>query len=69
MMDSVTIENFRCFRERQTVPLAPSPCWSAKTAPAKTSFLAMLRILSELRDGSTSADFKEPPYDLAALMR
>ena len=67
MMDSVTMENFRCFRERQTVPLAPLTLLVGENSTGKTSFLAMLRILSELHDGATSADFKEPPYDLGSF--
>ena len=67
MMDSVTLENFRCFRERQTARLAPLTLLVGENSTGKTSFLAMLRILSELRDGSTSADFKEPPYDLGSF--
>ena len=67
MMDSVTLENFRCFRERQTARLAPLTLLVGENSTGKTSFLAMLRILSELRDGSTSADFKQPPYDLGSF--
>ena len=67
MMDSVTMENFRCFRERQTVPLAPLTLLVGENSTGKTSFLAMLRVLVELERGRTTIDFKEPPYDLGSF--
>lgn len=67
MMDSVTLENFRCFRERQTVRLAPLTLLVGENSTGKTSFLAMLRILAQLQEGETSIDFKEPPYDLGSF--
>ena len=67
MMDSITLENFRCFRERQTARLAPLTLLVGENSTGKTSFLAMLRILAQLERGSTSADFKEPPYDLGSF--
>ena len=67
MMDSVTMENFRCFRERQTVPLAPLTLLVGENSTGKTSFLAMLRILGQLENGSITADFKEHPYDLGSF--
>ncbi len=66
-MDSVTLENFRCFRERQTVRLAPLTLLVGENSTGKTSFLAMLRILAQLQEGETSIDFKEPPYDLGSF--
>ena len=66
-MDSVTFENFRCFRERQTVRLAPLTLLVGENSTGKTSFLAMLRILAQLQEGETSIDFKEPPYDLGSF--
>ncbi len=44
-MDEVTIENFRCFRERQTARLAPLTLLVGDNSTGKTSLLAMLRIL------------------------
>ena len=67
MMDSITLENFRCFRERQTARLAPLTLLVGENSTGKTSFLAMLRILAQLEQGTTSADFKEPPYDLGSF--
>ena len=66
-MDSVTFENFRCFRERQTVRLAPLTLLVGENSTGKTSFLAMLRILAQLEVGETAVDFKQPPYDLGSF--
>ena len=60
-MESVTLENFRCFREKQTVKLAPLTLLVGENSTGKTSFLALLRILSQLGDGETAFDFKAPP--------
>ncbi len=67
MMDSVTLENFRCFRERQTVRLAPLTLLVGENSTGKTSFLAMLRALSTFAYAQRAPDFKEPPYDLGSF--
>ena len=67
VMESVTLENFRCFRERQTVRLAPLTLLVGENSTGKTSFLALLRILSLLCEGETTFDFKAPPYDLGSF--
>lgn len=67
MMDSVTLENFRCFRERQTVRLAPLTLLVGENSTGKTSFLAMLRALATFAYAQRAPDFKEPPYDLGSF--
>lgn len=67
MMDSVTLENFRCFRERQTVPLAPLTLLVGENSTGKTSFLALIRALSELAFDGRAPNFKAPPYDLGSF--
>lgn len=67
MMDSVTMENFRCFRERQTVPLAPLTLLVGENSTGKTSFLALIRALSELAFDGRAPNFKAPPYDLGSF--
>lgn len=67
VMESVTLENFRCFREKQTVKLAPLTLLVGENSTGKTSFLALLRILSQLADGETNFDFKAAPYDLGSF--
>ena len=67
VMESVTLENFRCFRERQTVRLAPLTLLVGENSTGKTSFLALIRVLAQLQLGSVAPDFKEPPYDLGSF--
>ena len=67
MMDSVTLENFRCFRERQTVRLAPLTLLVGENSTGKTSFLALIRALSEFAFQGSPPNFKAPPYDLGSF--
>ena len=66
-MDSVTLKNFRCFRETQTARLAPLTLLVGENSTGKTSFLAMLRILYDLAINFRNPDFKEDPYDLGSF--
>ena len=66
-MDSITLENYRCFREKQTVRLAPLTLLVGENSTGKTSFLALIRALWVLAYGDIVPDFKEPPYDLGAF--
>ena len=65
-MNAVTVENFRCFGERQTARLAPLTLLVGENSTGKTSFLALLRALDDLAHGTTP-DFKRPPYDLGSF--
>lgn len=67
MMDSVTLENFRCFRERQTARLAPLTLLVGENSTGKTSFLALIRALATFAYEQRSPDFKAPPYDLGSF--
>ena len=67
MMDSVTIENFRCFRQRQTGRLAPLTLLVGENSTGKTSFMAMIRALAVLAYDRQIPDFKESPYDLGSF--
>ncbi len=66
IMDSITVENFRCFRDRQTARLAPLTLLVGENSTGKTSFLAMVRVLSELESGYGIPDFTKKPYDLGS---
>lgn len=66
-MESITVENFRCFRERQTARLAPLTLLVGENSTGKTSFLAMIRILFDLASSFRNPDFKEDPYDLGSF--
>ena len=65
-MHTITIENFRCFREKQTARLAPLTLLVGENSTGKTSFLALLRALDDLAH-HTIPNFKRPPYDLGSF--
>ena len=66
-IDSVTLETFRCFREKQTVRLAPLTLLVGENSTGKTSFLALLRAMAELAFVGGTPNFKTPPYDLGSF--
>lgn len=66
-MDSITLKNFRCFREEQTVPLAPLTLLVGENSTGKTSFMAMIRALWDVAYKFQAPDFKEAPYDLGSF--
>ena len=66
-MDSVTVKNFRCFREEQTARLAPLTFLVGENSTGKTSFLALLRALWDVAFRDVVPDFREPPYDLGSF--
>ena len=63
----VTLRDFRCFRERQAVPLAPLTLLVGENSTGKTSFLAAVQAVWDAAHGSGEPDFREPPYDLGAF--
>ena len=66
-MYEVTLENFRCFREKQTARLAPVTLLVGENSTGKTSFLAMIRALHDIAYDFQVPDFKEEPYDLGSF--
>ena len=66
-MYEVTLENFRCFREKQTARLAPVTLLLGENSTGKTSFLALIRALQDVAYGLQAPDFKEEPYDLGSF--
>ena len=66
-MYEVTLENFRCFREKQTARLAPVTLLVGENSTGKTSFLALIRALQDVAYGLQATDFKEEPYDLGSF--
>ena len=63
----ITLRDFRCFRERQAVPLAPLTLLVGENSTGKTSFLAAVQAVWDAAHGSGEPDFREPPYDLGAF--
>ena len=66
VITQLTLENYRCFQHRQQVRLAPLTLLVGENSTGKTSFLAMLRVLSHaIRD--KVPNFREDPYDLGSF--
>ena len=66
-MNKVTLENYRCLRESQSVRLAPLTLLVGDNSTGKTSFLALIRALWDAAFGDRPPDFKESPYDLGSF--
>ncbi len=66
-MNEIRLKNFRCFRDQQTARLAPLTLLVGENSTGKTSFMAMVRILSDMAYGLRNPDFKEDPYDLGSF--
>ena len=63
----ITLRDFRCFRERQTVPLAPLTLLVGENSTGKTSFLAAVRAVWDAGNWFGEPDFRRAPYDLGAF--
>ena len=64
-MDRIIIENVRCFRERQEVPLAPLTFLVGENSTGKSTFLALTRIAWDIATLG-QANFNEEPFLLGA---
>ena len=63
----ITLQDFRCFHERQTAPLAPLTLLVGENSTGKTSFLAAVRAVWDAAHCIGEPDFRQPPYDLGAF--
>ena len=66
-MDRITLENYRCFREKQSARLAPLTLLVGNNSTGKTSFLALIRALWDVAFRERVPDFREDPYDLGTF--
>ena len=66
-MDEITLENYRCFRGKQIVRLAPLTLLVGENSTGKTSFMAMIRALWGIAHSHRIPDFNEEPYDLGSF--
>ena len=66
-MDQITLKNYRCFRDKQTIRLAPLTLLVGENSTGKTSFMAMIRALWDIAYRHQVPDFKEDPYDLGSF--
>ena len=67
IMDSITLENFRCFHEKQTAQLAPLTLLVGENSTGKTSLMAMIRILWDAIHNRKGYNFNEEPFDLGTF--
>ena len=65
-MEKITLKNYRCFREEQTVRLAPLTLLVGENSSGKTSFMALIRALWDMAYQQLP-NFKEDPYDLGSF--
>ena len=66
-MNSVTIENYRCFGDQQTVPLAPLTLLVGPNSTGKTSFMALIRAMWDVAFRNAVPNFMEEPYNLGSF--
>ena len=66
-MNKITLENFRCFREKQEARLAPLTLLVGENSTGKTSFMALIRALWDVAFDEKIPNFKEEPYDLGSF--
>lgn len=65
-MKSLIIENVRCFAEEVVAPLAPLTLLVGENSTGKSTFLAAVRIASQLARRNFAPDFNEEPFLLGA---
>lgn len=65
-MNRIALENYRCFRNHQSVRLAPLTLLVGDNSTGKSSFLAMIRVLWDTAAEFKMPEFKEEPYDLGS---
>ena len=64
-MDTLILEDFRCFPDRREVPIRPLTLLVGENSTGKTSFLAAVRAAHDARS-STLPDFNENPFQLGS---
>ena len=67
VMDSIRLKNYRCFRDEWDVPLTPLTLLVGENGAGKTSFMAMMRILSDISASSATPDFNLELCDLGSF--
>ena len=66
-MNALTLHNFRCFGEPGTVPLRPLTLLIGENSTGKTSFLAAVRLASEISNSRWRINFNEAPFKLGSF--
>ncbi|MBI4699889.1 MAG: AAA family ATPase [Deltaproteobacteria bacterium] len=65
-MYELIVENIRCFRDLQRVPLRPLTLLVGENSTGKSTMLALIRAAWHLAQGPAGPDFNESPYLLGA---
>lgn len=65
-MDTLIIENFRCFRGRHEAPIRPLTLLVGENSTGKTTFLAGVKAALSLQSAQLP-DFNEPPFQLGSF--
>lgn len=66
-INKLSLSDFRCFRQKQTVHLAPLTLLVGENSTGKTSLLALIHVLWDVAFHDRFPDFKKPPYDLGSF--
>ena len=66
-MNEIMLKDYRCFHDEQTARLAPLTLLVGDNSTGKTSFMAMVRMLSDVAFHTRVPDFKEEPFDLGSF--
>ncbi len=65
-MIALTMKNVRCFADPKPAPLAPLTLLVGENSTGKSTFLASIRLASDLAHDPTSADFNKEPFLLGS---
>ncbi|MCY4497855.1 MAG: AAA family ATPase [Rhodospirillaceae bacterium] len=66
-MDALILRNFRCFGDPGKVPLKPLTLLIGENSTGKTSFLAAVRLASDISYSGRTIDFNERPFQLGSF--
>jgi len=66
-LTQLRVGHSRCFNTEQSARLAPLTLLVGDNSTGKTSFLALIRALWDLKVSQVVPNFKEPPYDLGSF--
>lgn len=65
-MDTLILEDVRCFHERHELPLAPLTILVGENSTGKSTILAAARLAWDISSGNLTPDFADEPFDWGA---
>lgn len=66
MITKLILENFRCFKTKQEIPIAPLTLLVGENSTGKTSLLAAYKLAWNIIYGREETDFNEVPFQLGS---